>query len=278
MRKSKLITLKKLAIQARKDCMETQITVGSGHLGGSFSALEMMIYLYFEEMNIDPKKPWKNDRDIFILSKGHASLGYYCVLAQRGYIPKEELKTYRKVNSRLQGHTHADVLPGVECSTGSLGQGLSFALGMALGYKRKDMSNRVFVIVGDGEMQEGQNWEALMMQGRLKLDNLIPIIDYNRLQLDDCIDEVLGAFKLKQKLEAFDQNVIEIDGHDFEDIKRAFDNIKVGRANIILANTVKGKGISFMENSVPWHAQKLTQEEYKGALEELEKMEVTLND
>lgn len=278
MERSKLITLKRLAIQARKDCMETQITVGSGHLGGSFSALEMMIYLYFEEMNISPKKPWMDDRDIFILSKGHASLGYYCVLAQRGYFLKEELKTYRKINSRLQGHTQADVLPGVECSTGSLGQGLSFALGMALGYKRKNMNNKVFVMVGDGEMQEGQNWEALMMQGQLKLDNLIPIVDYNRLQLDDSVDGVLGAFNLKQKLEAFDQNVIEIDGHDFEDIKRAYDNIKEGRANIILANTVKGKGISFMENRVPWHAQKLTQEEYKRALEELEKMEVTLND
>lgn len=269
--------LKRLAINIRRHCIKTQKLVGSGHLGGAFSAVEIMTYLYFYKMNIDPKFPLKEDRDIFILSKGHASIGYYSVLAERGFFQVEELKTYRKINSRLQGHTHIDDAPGIECTTGSLGQGLSYGIGLALGYKKKGKNNKVYVMLGDGELEEGQIWEAAMLQGNIKLDNLITIIDYNKLQLDDTCTNVVGNFNLEEKFKAFGFNVINIDGHNFQQIDAAFSSLKLNEANVIIANTVKGKGISFMENEVIWHAQKVNDLEYEKALKELEFQEVELN-
>lgn len=277
MNKERLTEYKKIAIEARRLCIETQKKAGSGHIGGSYSAMEMMIYLYFEKMNIDIENPYKRDRDIFIISKGHASLGYYSVLALRGFFPIEELNTYRKINSRLQGHTHIDSAPGIECSTGSLGQGLSFGLGLALGNKGKGIEDKVYVMLGDGEMEEGQVWEALMLQGRLKLDNLIAIIDYNKIQLDDFVENEVGNFKLKEKLEAFGFNAIELDGNDFEDIERGFALLKKGMPNIIIANTVKGKGISFMENKIVWHSKKVDEKEYEMAMRELDEKEAEIN-
>lgn len=277
MNKDELNRLKKIANGVRRDCIETQRAVNSGHLGGSLSAVELIVYLYFHKMNVDPERPSKEDRDIFILSKGHASLSYYSVLARRGFFPAEELKTYRQINSRLQGHTQIDSPLGVECSTGSLGQGLSFGLGLALGYKVKKLDSKVYVILGDGEMQEGQIWEALLLQGHLQLDNLIPIIDNNMLQLDDYCEDVVGDWKMKEKLNAFKFNVIEVDGNDFNEIDKAFSELKSDRANIIIANTVKGNGVSFMENKIEWHAKKMNNEEYTLALEELNKREVEID-
>ena len=273
----KIEYLKQMAIQIRKDCIETQREVGSGHLGGSFSAMESMIYLYFHKMNIDIKSPKKEDRDYFILSKGHASLGYYCVLARVGFFPVEELNTYRKINSRLQGHSHIDSAPGIECSTGSLGQGLSFGIGIALGLKKKGLNGKVYVMLGDGELEEGQVWEALMLLGHLKLDNVIPIIDYNKLQLDDSVENVCSLNNISERIRPFGFTVLDINGHDFEEIDDAFEGIKEGEATAIVLHTVKGKGVSFMENSVPWHSKKVNDEEYIIAMEELKLQEVLIN-
>lgn len=277
MDKQKILELKKKAVEARRKCIEMVRTAGSGHIGGSFSAIEMMIYLYFYKMRINPQKPHDEKRDIFILSKGHASSGYYSVLSMRGYFPDEELATYRQINSRLQGHPHLGDLPGVECSSGSLGQGLSFGIGMALGYKKKGLDNNVYVMIGDGEAEEGQIWEALMLQSFLKLDNLIIMVDCNRLQLDDFVDNVTGLYDLGKKLNSFGYNVIEIDGNDFEEIDKAFSNLDRVIPNIIIANTIKGKGISFMENSIEWHSKKVSDEEYKIAMKELDGQEAALN-
>lgn len=269
--------LEKIAISLRRQCIEVQKIAGSGHLGGAFSAIEILTYLYFYKMNIDVLNPWKEDRDIFILSKGHASIGYYAALAERGFFPKEELKTYRKINSRLQGHSHIDSAPGIECSTGSLGQGLSFGIGLALGLKKKGINSKVYVMLGDGELQEGQVWEALMLQSKLKLDNLIAIIDFNGIQLDDYVENILPMNNLSERVKSFGFNTIDIDGNDFKDIHKAFSCLKQGEANLIVAHTVKGKGISFMENSVAWHSKKADGEEYKKAMEELEEKEAALN-
>lgn len=277
MESKRLKELKQIAIDVRRDSIKTQKTTGSGHLGGSFSALEMMVYLYFEKMNIDVSNPLKEERDIFILSKGHASLGFYSVLARRGFFPLEELKTYRRINSRLQGHSHIDSAPGIECSTGSLGQGLSFGIGLALGYKKKGLKNNIYVMLGDGELEEGQVWEAFLLQEHLKLDNLIIIIDNNRLQLDDITENIIGLTNIRDKMQAFNFNVLEINGNDFEEIDGAFFGIKKGKANLIICNTIKGKGISFMENSVEWHSKKADEREYEAALKELEEQEVALN-
>lgn len=277
MDKQKILELKKKAVEARRKCIEMVRTAGSGHIGGSFSAIEMMIYLYFYKMRINPEKPYDEKRDIFILSKGHASSGYYSVLSMRGYFPDEELATYRQINSRLQGHPRLGDLPGVECSSGSLGQGLSFGIGMALGYKKKGLDNNVYVMIGDGEAEEGQIWEALMLQSFLKLDNLIIMVDCNRLQLDDFVDNVTGLYDLGKKLNSFGYNVIQIDGNDFEEIDKAFSNLDRVIPNIIIANTIKGKGISFMENSIEWHSKKVSDEEYKIAMKELDGQEAALN-
>lgn len=276
MDREKIISLKKTALNVRRDCIETQRCVGSGHLGGALSAVEMMVYLYFERMHIDPCNPLNVNRDIFILSKGHASIGYYSVLARRGFFPLDELKTYRRINSRLQGHSHIDDAPGIECSTGSLGQGLSFGLGLALGFKRKGLNNKVYVMLGDGEMEEGQVWEALMLQGHLKLNNLIAIIDNNKLQLDDFTCNITYAAGLKESLKSFGYNAIEINGHDFEEIDNAFSMLDPQRANVIISDTIKGKGISFMENSIPWHSKKMNDDEYKAAMDELSHKEAIL--
>jgi transketolase len=273
----KIKQLRKIAVQIRKDCINTQREVGSGHLGGSFSAMETMIYLYFHKMNIDCAKPKKEDRDYFILSKGHASLGYYCVLARAGFFPIEELSTYRRINSRLQGHTHIDSAPGIECSTGSLGQGLSFGIGIALGLKKKGLSSKVYVMLGDGEMEEGQVWEALMLLGHLKLDNVVPIIDYNKLQLDDVVENVSSLNNISEKIRPFGFRVLDINGHDFKEIHNAFEDIKQGEATAIVMHTIKGKGISFMENSIPWHSKKVNEEEYIKAMEELRLQEVLID-
>lgn len=278
MKKEKIKYLKEMSVQAREDCIRIQREVSSGHLGGSFSAMESMIYLYFHKMNIDATNAKKEDRDYFILSKGHASLGYYCVLARAGFFPIEELSTYRRINSRLQGHSHIDSAPGIECSTGSLGQGLSFGIGIAMGLKKKGLNNKVYVMIGDGELEEGQIWEALMLLGHLKLDNVIPIIDYNRLQLDDTVENVSGLNNISERIRPFGFTVVDINGHDFEEIDEAFENIKQGEVTAIVLHTVKGKGISFMENSVPWHSKKVNVEEYIKAMEELKLQEVLINE
>lgn len=278
MDRDKIDYLKKIAIEIRRDSIDVLKTAGSGHIGGSLSAVELMVYLYFHKMNIDPNKPYKYDRDIFILSKGHASIGYYCVLARRGFFSYDELKNYRKINSRLQGHPHIDDVPGIEYSSGSLGQGLSFGIGIALGYKKKGLTSNVYVMVGDGELEEGQIWEALMLQSYLKLDNLIIIIDNNKLQLDDFSENITGINNLKKKFESFDFNVSEINGNDFESIDNAFSNLRNDKPNIIIANTVKGKGISFMENKIEWHSKKIDDEEYEKAIEELNSQEESLNE
>ncbi|MTI49872.1 transketolase [Sporosalibacterium faouarense] len=270
--------LKKVALSVRRDCIEVQKLVGSGHLGGSFSVVELLTYLYFSRMDIDPKMPLKKNRDVLILSKGHASLAYYSILARRGFFPLDELKTYRKINSRLQGHTHIDEPPGVECSTGSLGQGLSYGIGVALGYKKANLDNKVYVILGDGEIQEGQIWEGIMLQGKLQMDNLITIIDNNKIQLDDTCENIMGYYNLKAVLQGFNHNVIEIDGNNFEEIHKAINQIQENKSNIIIANTVKGKGVSFMENVVAWHAKKLDDEEYNLSLNELDNREVHLDE
>lgn len=277
MEKDKLNKLEQISIDIRRDCLNMQMEAKSGHLGGAFSAVEIMTYLYFHLMDVDPLKPYKEDRDIFIMSKGHASLSFYSVLARRGFFPIEELSSYRKINTRLQGHTHIDSVPGVESSTGSLGQGLSFGLGIGLGYKKLGIKNNVYVLLGDGEMEEGQIWEALMLNGSLQLDNIIPIIDNNKIQLADYSSNIVGEWRLKEKLQAFNYNVIEIDGHDFNEIEEGFKNIKKGAANIIIANTIKGKGISFMEDKIEWHSKKMDESEYNNALKELEEKEAGLN-
>ena len=274
----KVKMLKKMCIKVREDSIKTQKIAGSGHLGGAFSATEIMVYLYFDKMNIDPQNSLKENRDIFVLSKGHASVGYYSVLARRGFFPLDELKTYRQINSRLQGHTHMDDAPGIECSTGSLGQGLSFGIGLALGYKKKGLHNIVYVMLGDGELEEGQVWEAILLQGYLKLDNLVTIVDSNKLQLDDFVNKISGINRLKEKFESFDFNVIEIDGHDLNDIDYAFNSIENCKANVVIANTIKGKGISFMENGVEWHSKKPNEVEYIKALEELKEQEALINE
>ncbi|MCT4660930.1 MAG: transketolase [Tissierellales bacterium] len=274
MEKFEIEKLKKLALETRKTCIETQYLVKSGHLGGSFSAMEIMIYLYFNKMNVSPESVEDLNRDVFIISKGHASLGYYAVMAKRGYFPEEELKTYRQINTRLQGHTHMDAAPGIECSTGSLGQGLSYGLGIALAKKQKNLGGKVYVLLGDGEMQEGQIWEALMLQSKLQLDKLVPIIDDNRLQLDDSVEKIVGRPNYEERLRAFGNNVIEVDGQEFESIDKGFNSLKQNASNIIVAHTTKGAGISFMENSVPWHSKKLSDEEYEIAMKEIKDAEV----
>lgn len=270
--------LTKTAIKVRRLAIKTLKIAGSGHIGGSFSATELMVYLYFNKMNIDPHNPNKSDRDIFLLSKGHASLGYYSVLAERGYFKKEELSTYRQINSKFQGHPHIDEVPGVESSSGSLGQGISFGIGIALGMKKKNINNKIYVMTGDGELEEGQIWEAIILQAKLKLDNLIIIVDQNKLQLDDYVKNITELSNLKSKFESFGFNVIEINGNDFNEIDDAFKNFSSSKPNIIISDTVKGKGISFMENKVEWHSKKLNDEDYNKALMELEKQEADINE
>ena len=253
------LELQKIANEVRKDIVTAVHAAKAGHPGGSLSAADLFTYLYFEEMNVDPKDPKKADRDRFVLSKGHTAPGLYSVLAERGYFPKEDLKTLRHLGSYLQGHPDMKHIPGVDMSSGSLGQGISAAVGMALSAKLSDEAYRVYTLLGDGEIQEGQVWEALMFASHRKLDNLCVIVDNNGLQLDGTIDEIIGPNPLDEKFESFGCHVIKADGHDFDSLEKAFNEAKTvkGQPTVIIAKTVKGKGVSFMENNVSWHGLSL---------------------
>lgn len=259
------------AYRIRRTALETIQTAGSGHIGGSFSLGEILSVLYFDKMNIDPAHPDKEDRDRLVLSKGHCSPAMYAALALRGFFPVEHLSTFRRIDSDLSGHVEIHV-PGVDMSAGSLGQGLSAALGMALFSKNRGLENRVFCILGDGEIQEGQVWEAAMAAGFYKADNLIAIVDNNKLQLDGSLEEVMSPYPIGDKFRAFGWNVIEIDGHDVEQVENA---VELGCAakdkpTVIVAETVKGKGVSVFENQVRFHGGKPTEEEWEIAFSQLD--------
>ena len=267
------LELMKTANEIRKGIVTALHSAKAGHPGGSLSATEIFTYLYFEEMNVDPKDPKKADRDRFVLSKGHTAPGLYSTLAQKGFFPKEELVTLRHTGSYLQGHPDMKHIPGVDMSSGSLGQGISAAVGMAIAGKLDNADYRVYTLLGDGEIQEGQVWEASMLAAHRKLDNLVVIVDNNNLQIDGAITEVNSPYPIDKKFEAFNFHVINIDGNDFDQIDAAFKEAKTvkGQPTAIIAKTVKGKGVSFMENQVGWHGKAPNDEEYKIAMEELEK-------
>lgn len=267
------LELQKTANEVRKGIITAVYNAKSGHPGGSLSAADIYTYLYFEEMNIDPENPKKADRDRLVVSKGHTSPGYYSALAHRGFFPVEDLKTFRHVGSYLQGHPDMKHIPGVDMSSGSLGQGISAAVGMAISAKLSGDDYRVYTLVGDGEIQEGQVWEASMLAGHRKLDNLVVIVDNNNLQIDGTIEEVNSPYPIDKKLEAFNFHVINVDGHDFDSLRAAFKEAKEtkGMPTAIIAKTVKGKGVSYMENQVSWHGSAPNEEQYKVAMEELEK-------
>ena len=268
------LELMKTANEVRKGIVTAVHSAKSGHPGGSLSAADIYTYLYFEEMNIDPKEPRKKDRDRFVLSKGHTAPGYYSTLANRGYFPVEDLTTLRHTGSYLQGHPNMNEVPGVDMSSGSLGQGISCAVGMALSAKLSGDDYRVYTLLGDGEIQEGQVWEAAMFAGHRKLDNLVVIIDNNGLQIDGKIDDVCSPYPIDKKFEAFNFNVINIDGHNFDEIDAAFKKAREtkGMPTAIIAKTVKGKGVSFMENQAGWHGKAPNDEEYETAMEDLKKV------
>ena len=265
--------LMKTANEIRKGIVTAVHSAKSGHPGGSLSAADIYTYLYFEEMNIDPKDPKKADRDRFVLSKGHTAPGLYSTLANRGYFPVEDLKTLRHTGSYLQGHPDMKHIPGVDKSSGSLGQGISAAVGMAIGGKLSDADYRVYTLLGDGEIQEGQVWEAAMLAGHRKLDNLVVIVDNNNLQIDGPITEVNSPYPIDKKFEAFNFHVINIDGNDFDQIDAAFKEARAtkGMPTAIIAKTLKGKGVSFMENQVGWHGAAPNDEQYAAAMEDLRK-------
>ena len=267
------LELMKTANEIRKGIVTSLHSAKAGHPGGSLSATEIFTYLYFEEMNVDPKDPKKADRDRFVLSKGHTAPGLYSTLAQKGFFPKEDLVTLRHTGSYLQGHPDMKHIPGVDMSSGSLGQGISAAVGMAIAGKLDNADYRVYTLLGDGEIQEGQVWEASMLAAHRKLDNLVVIVDNNNLQIDGEITEVNSPYPIDKKFEAFNFHVINIDGNDFDQIDAAFKEAKTvkGQPTAIIAKTVKGKGVSFMENQVGWHGKAPNDEEYKIAMEELEK-------
>ena len=267
------LELQKTAVEVRKGIVEGVHAAKAGHPGGSLSAADIFTYLYFEEMNIDPKNPKDPDRDRFVLSKGHTAPGLYSTLANRGYFPVEDLLTLRHTGSYLQGHPDMKHIPGVDMSSGSLGQGVSAACGMALAGKLNKKDYRVYALCGDGEIEEGQIWEAAMFAGFRKLDNLCVIVDNNNLQIDGAIDEVCSPYPIDKKFEAFNFHVININGNDFDEIKAAFDEAKAtkGMPTAIIAHTLKGKGVSFMENSVGWHGKAPNDEEFAVAMEDLRK-------
>ena len=267
------LELQKVANEVRKGIITSVHAAKAGHPGGSLSAADIFTYLYFEEMNVDPKDPKKADRDRFVLSKGHTAPGLYSALAQKGYFPVEDLETLRHLGSYLQGHPDMKHIPGVDMSSGSLGQGISAAVGMAIAGKMDNADYRVYTLLGDGEIQEGQVWEAAMFAGFRKLDNLVVIVDNNNLQIDGAIDEVCSPYPIDKKFEAFNFHVINIDGNDFDQIDAAFKEAKAtkGMPTAIIAHTVKGKGVSFMENQVGWHGTAPNDEQYAVAMEELEK-------
>ena len=267
------LELMKTANEVRKGIVTAVHSAKSGHPGGSLSAADIYTYLYFEEMNIDPKDPKKADRDRFVLSKGHTAPGYYSTLAHRGFFPVEDLTTLRKVGSYLQGHPDMKHIPGVDMSSGSLGQGISAAVGMAISAKLSNDDYRVYTLLGDGEIQEGQVWEASMLAGHRKLDNLVVIVDNNNLQIDGKITDVNSPYPIDKKFEAFNFHVINIDGNDFDQIEAAFKEARKtkGMPTAIIAKTIKGKGVSFMEAQAGWHGKAPNDEQYAQAMEELEK-------
>ena len=266
------LALQKMAVEVRKGIVSSVHSAKAGHPGGSLSAADIFTYLYFEEMNIDPKDPKKEDRDRFVLSKGHTAPGLYSALANRGYFPVEDLLTLRHTGSYLQGHPDMKHIPGVDMSSGSLGQGLSAACGMALAGKMKQQDYRVYALCGDGEIEEGQVWEAAMFAGNHALDNLVAVVDHNGLQIDGSIDEVNSAMPLADKFRAFKWHVIELaDGNDMAQIEAAFAEARevTGAPVAIIAETVKGKGVSFMENQVGWHGKAPNDEQFEQAMAEL---------
>ncbi len=267
------LRLKKIANEVRKNIVTGLHSAKSGHPGGSLSAADMVTFLYYEEMNVDAKNPKNPNRDRFVLSKGHAAPVLYGVLAEKGFIPKEDIVTLRKPDSYLQGHPDMKHTPGVDMSSGSLGQGVSTAVGMALAGKMDHKDYRVYTLLGDGEIEEGQVWEAAMFAGHRKLDNLVVIVDNNNLQIDGTVEEVCSPYPIDKKFEAFNFHVIVINGHDFDEIRNALNEAKntKGQPTAIIMNTVKGKGVSFMENQVNWHGAAPNDEQFAVAMEELEK-------
>lgn len=261
------------ANEIRKSIIRAVHSAKCGHPGGSLSAADIFTYLYYEELNVDAKQPDKPDRDRFVLSKGHVAPGLYAVLAEKGFFPKEDLITLRHVGSYLQGHPDMKGIPGVDMSSGSLGQGISAAVGMALSAKMSGEDYRVYTLLGDGEIQEGQVWEASMFAGARKLDNLVVIVDNNGLQIDGNIADVCSPYPIDEKFKAFNFHVINVDAHDFDDLERAFKEARQtkGMPTAIIAKSVKGKGVSFMENNAGWHGKAPNDEEFKIAMEDLEK-------
>ena len=268
------LELQKIANEVRKGIITSVHSAKAGHPGGSLSAADIFTYLYFEEMNIDPQNPDAPDRDRFVLSKGHVAPGYYAALAQRGFFPVEDLVTLRHIGSYLQGHPCMQHIPGVDMSSGSLGQGISAAVGMAISAKLTDDDYRVYTLLGDGEIQEGQVWEAAMLAGHRKLDNLVVIVDNNGLQIDGNIADVNSPYPIDKKFEAFNFHVINIDGHDFEQIATALKEARQtkGQPTAIIAKTIKGKDVSFMENQAGWHGKAPNDEEFAIAMADLEKV------
>ena len=274
MEQSKLLELKRLANNVRLGIIEGVYNAASGHPGGSLSIADVITYLYFEEMNVNPAEPKMADRDRFVLSKGHTAPALYSVLAERGYFPKEELKTLRKTAARLQGHPDMKGTPGVDMTTGSLGLGISAACGMALSAKVSGDAYRVYTILGDGESEEGQVWEAAMFAAHYKLDNLVAYLDWNGLQIDGAITEVMNPTPYREKFEAFGWNVISIDAHNFDEIEAAYAKAREvkGKPTVIIGKSVKGKGVSYMENKCEWHGQAPKEDLYLEAVRELEKI------
>ncbi len=274
MEQLRLKELKLLANNVRRGILDGVYNAGSGHPGGSLSIADVLTYLYFEEMNIDPKEPKMATRDRFVLSKGHTAPALYAVLAERGYFPKEELKTLRKNTSMLQGHPDMKGTPGVDMTTGSLGLGISAACGMALSAKVSGDSYRVYTVLGDGETEEGQVWEAAMFAAHYKLDNLVAYLDWNGLQIDGPIAEVMNPTPYAEKFLAFGWHVISINAHDLNEIEAAYKEARAtkGQPTVIIARSVKGKNVSFMENKCEWHGQAPKEEQYLLAIEELNKI------
>lgn len=268
------IELQKKANEVRKGIVTSVHSAKAGHPGGSLSAADIFTYLYFEEMNVDPENPKMEDRDRFVLSKGHTAPGLYAVLANRGYFPVEDLKTLRKIGSYLQGHPDMKHIPGVDMSSGSLGQGISAAVGMALSAKMREKDYRVYTLLGDGEIQEGQVWEAAMFAGHRKLDNLVVIVDNNGLQIDGKIDDVCSPYPIDEKFAAFQFHVINVNAHDFDDLRKDFQEAREtkGVPTAIIAHSTKGKGVSFMENQASWHGTAPNDEQYAVAMADLERI------
>ena len=271
MESAKKQELKVLACKVRMGIIEGTFNAKSGHPGGSLSIADIITYLYFSEMNVDPKNPKMENRDRLVLSKGHTAPALYAAMAHKGYFPVEELKTLRKSDARLQGHPSMRYVDGVDMSTGSLGQGISAAVGMALGAKLQGKDFRVYTILGDGEIEEGQVWEAAMFAGNRKLDNLVAIVDYNNLQIDGTLEEVNSPYPIKEKFEAFGWNVIEICAHCFDQIEEAFSKAREckGKPTVIVMRSVKGKGVSYMEDVCSWHGSAPNKEQYDVAMSEL---------